>query len=212
MLWSPHLKITDQRELAVLQKSRAAVATVLKERLRHSGTLEDKGRTHDSVSDGGLDNALDEILGTNTRPHADGDDTVRTLVEKYKPAPNLTNAPQSGERVTVYGAQGEQRSIPRSDLSAALASGYSLSKPASDSVRPSSVLRIEPREGNNLFIYLRTKDFEIVPYPDRDDFVRTLGKAWCTSAGEGSHWLLPSIYIYDIRTGGPLARHNCVLQ
>lgn len=74
----------------------------------------------------------------------------------------------------------------------------------------SAALRIEPRGGNNLVIYLRKTDFETVPYPDRAEFVTAVGKAWCNNTGEDSHWLLPSVYISDIRTGNELATYDCV--
>jgi len=74
----------------------------------------------------------------------------------------------------------------------------------------SAVLRIDPRGGNNLVIYMRKSDFEIVPYPDRNEFVRGIGKAWCDNTGEDSHWFLPSVYIEDIRTGDLFAKYDCV--
>jgi len=75
-----------------------------------------------------------------------------------------------------------------------------------------ALLRIEPRGGNNLSIYLRKSDFETVLYPDRKEFVRAVGKAWCENTGEDSHWLLPSEYIGDIATGEGLASYSCVFD
>jgi len=75
-----------------------------------------------------------------------------------------------------------------------------------------TALRIEPRRGDNLEIYLRKDDFESVPYPDRADFVKAIGKAWCDNTGEDWHWLLPSVYMKDIRTGEELASHSCVFE
>jgi hypothetical protein len=85
-------------------------------------------------------------------------------------------------------------------------------KPAASAMSESAVLRIEPRGGNNLYIYLRKSDFEIVLYPDRKEFASAVGKAWCDNTGEDSHWLLPSVYIGDIRTGEELASYSCVFD
>lgn len=76
----------------------------------------------------------------------------------------------------------------------------------------SPALRIEPRGGNNLIIYLRNEDFDSVPYPDREEFNKAIGKAWCDNTGKDSHWLLPSVYMEDIRTGEELARYSCVFD
>ena len=74
----------------------------------------------------------------------------------------------------------------------------------------SSDVRLEPRRANNLEIYLKKTSFESVPYPDRDEFVTTTGKAWCDNTGEASHIFLPSVKIRDIRTGEELASYSCV--
>lgn len=74
----------------------------------------------------------------------------------------------------------------------------------------STDLRIEPRGGRNLVIYVRKSDFETVLYPDRKAFVKAIGKSWCDNTGENSHWLLPSVYIGDIRTGDEFASYSCV--
>jgi hypothetical protein len=76
----------------------------------------------------------------------------------------------------------------------------------------STVLRIEPRGGKNLVVYLRESDFETVLYPDRREFVKAVGQAWCENTGEDSHWFLPSVYIADIRTGQDLATYSCLFH
>lgn len=72
-------------------------------------------------------------------------------------------------------------------------------------------IRLEPRRGNNLRIYLRQSSFETVLYPDRGNFVEAVGKAWCDYPGVGRTFL-PSVKICDIRTGDELASYNCVLR
>jgi hypothetical protein len=71
-------------------------------------------------------------------------------------------------------------------------------------------VRLEPRGGNNLEIYLPTDEFESVPYPDRDGFVARVGRAWCENTGPGSHIFLPSVKFRDIRTGDHLASYHCI--
>ena len=71
-------------------------------------------------------------------------------------------------------------------------------------------IRLEPRKGSNLRIYLLQSSFETVLYPDRGDFVKAVGKAWCDDPGVGRTFL-PSVKICDIRTGDELASYNCVL-
>ena len=72
------------------------------------------------------------------------------------------------------------------------------------------ILRIDPRRASNVVIYLREKDFEAVPYPDRKGFVQALGKAWCGNLPEGSQLFLPSVYVNSIRDGTKWASYNCV--
>lgn len=81
-------------------------------------------------------------------------------------------------------------------------------------------IRFEPLRGNNLDIYLSDESFEAVPFPDRKEFVRDVGEAWCDSTGARSqslfsarysHFFLPSVRIRDIRSGDKLASYNCVL-
>jgi len=71
--------------------------------------------------------------------------------------------------------------------------------------------RVEPRGGNNLEIYLPKGSFESIPYPDREDFVGDIGRAWCDNLG-GRYVALPSVEIRDIRSGESLGRYNCVIS
>ncbi len=71
-------------------------------------------------------------------------------------------------------------------------------------------VRLEPRGGSNLEIYLPTDEFESVPYPDRDGFVARVGRAWCENTGPSSHIFLPSVKFRDIRTGDHLASYHCI--
>ena len=75
---------------------------------------------------------------------------------------------------------------------------------------PEAQPRIEPYVGNNLKIFITKENFESVPYPDRKDFVSKVGKTWCNSVD--SFWLLPSVYIRDIKSGKELASYSCTLR
>jgi hypothetical protein len=77
------------------------------------------------------------------------------------------------------------------------------------SVLPSSEARLVPMKGSNLQIFLSKSAFESVPYPDRDAFVRGIGRAWCDAVDT---WFVPSVDFRDIRTGGSLASYNCVFS
>lgn len=219
VLYAPHRRLDTGRPAwsvapkAVLEKARMAVAGALKKRLVQTRNLGERSRTNLSISDAELDEALDDIL----KPQTNTPGRIIILQDTIKAIP-------PGERVTVYDEQGAPRSIPRSDVEAALATGYRLTKlqerkaetyaepHAADSVDARVVLRIEPRGGNNLVLYLRKSNFEIVPFPDRGEFVKAIGKAWCENTGEDSHFFLPSVYIRDIRTGEELASYSCVFE
>lgn len=73
-------------------------------------------------------------------------------------------------------------------------------------------IRFEPLRGSNLDIYLPAQNFQSVPYPDRDELTKAVGKAWCHGTGPHSHYFLPSVRVRDIRTGETLGRYNCVLH
>lgn len=80
---------------------------------------------------------------------------------------------------------------------------------ACTSAFPGAEVRIEPRFGNNVRLYLSKDDFEHILYPDRDSVVDRIGQAWCENIGQ---FLLPKVYIYDIRTGEYLASYDCIVE
>src|SRR5262249_27977628 len=88
--------------------------------------------------------------------------------------------------------------------------GETLPKEQTNEPLDNSILCIDPRRASNVVIYLREKDFEVVPYPDRKGFVQALGKAWCDNLPEGSKLFLPSVYVSSIKNGTEWASYNCV--
>jgi hypothetical protein len=68
-------------------------------------------------------------------------------------------------------------------------------------------LRLKEDKGD-INIYLGKSDFQSIPFPDREDFIRSVGKVWCDSMPGGA---FPSLEIYDIRTGAKLGGYGCTL-
>ena len=74
---------------------------------------------------------------------------------------------------------------------------------------PGAELRLEPRFGENLRLYISRKHFESVPYPDRPELVARIGKAWCSNIQQ--IYFFPSLSVRDMRNADKLASYNCVL-
>ena len=76
-------------------------------------------------------------------------------------------------------------------------------------VLPGSELRLDPRFGSSLYMYVNRRVYEDLPYPDRIQVVEVIGKVWCKNVGQ---ILAPRVNIYDIRSGDKLAGYYCVLN
>lgn len=74
---------------------------------------------------------------------------------------------------------------------------------------PTAVPRLELMQGNNLDIYVARAEYQDIPFPDRPEAIRRIGKAWCASV---EHTLLPSVRLRDVRTGAELASFSCTLE
>jgi hypothetical protein len=72
-----------------------------------------------------------------------------------------------------------------------------------------SELRLDPRFGSSLYMYVNRRVYEDLPYPDRTQVVEVIGKVWCKNVGQ---ILAPRVNIYDIRSGDKLAGYYCVLN
>lgn len=70
-------------------------------------------------------------------------------------------------------------------------------------------VRLEQHLGLNLTVWLWQADFESIPYPDRKDFVTSVGRCWCDYPAFKGHGLFPSIAIRDLRSGKELASYTC---
>lgn len=55
-------------------------------------------------------------------------------------------------------------------------------------------------------IFIKRSDYESIPFPDRPDVIRSVGKTWCDSA---SSLFLPTVTFKDIRSGEKLDSHSC---
>jgi len=74
---------------------------------------------------------------------------------------------------------------------------------------PGVEIRLEPRFGENLRLYISRSHFEGVPYPDRAEIVSRIGKAWCGNIKQ--KYFLPSLSFRDIRNADKLSSYNCIL-
>jgi hypothetical protein len=71
---------------------------------------------------------------------------------------------------------------------------------------PHASPRLEQMQGGNLDIYLSTKDYQEVPYPDRAEFIKEISETWC--AGIDCSYL-PAVQFRDIKTGEVLDHYGC---
>lgn len=63
--------------------------------------------------------------------------------------------------------------------------------------------------GDNLRFYVERKTFEDISYPDRPLILKAFSLDWCNTASPA---FLPSVYMYDIKTGDKLDSYNCVFE
>jgi hypothetical protein len=66
--------------------------------------------------------------------------------------------------------------------------------------------RLEQMQAGNLDIYLTTREFQEVPYPDRAEFIKEIGETWC--AGIDCSYF-PAVQFRDINTGAVLGDYGC---
>src|SRR3989442_1044151 len=75
-------------------------------------------------------------------------------------------------------------------------------------LRSEHEIRLKP-DGGDLKVYVAKSDFESIAYPDHEEFLTSAGKVWCGRNAEG---VLPSLSIYDIRTGEKFGKYSCTLS
>ena len=67
-------------------------------------------------------------------------------------------------------------------------------------------LRMDQRRGGSVYLYLPEREFENVPFPDREQTLNSLASIYCTTPPvEGSS----HISLRDIRTGEQFASKSC---
>jgi hypothetical protein len=69
--------------------------------------------------------------------------------------------------------------------------------------------RLEVRLDYSMHAYIPRTNYMKVPYPDRDESIRNVGKIWCGSR-RVPHYFLPKFFINDIQTGKELGKYGCV--
>jgi hypothetical protein len=72
-----------------------------------------------------------------------------------------------------------------------------------------SEVRLDLLGGRNLEAWIPRKTFEMMPYPDRKEFVSNIGKTWCQTANP---LIFPTLTIRDRTKGTKLATYSCVLS
>jgi hypothetical protein len=73
-------------------------------------------------------------------------------------------------------------------------------------VFPSAAPRLDYLAGSNLDIYVSRRDFEGIPFPDREAATKKIADAWCSHV---EHTYLPVVRVRDIRTGDLFAKCSC---
>jgi hypothetical protein len=68
---------------------------------------------------------------------------------------------------------------------------------------------LEPRFDGSLDTFVNRKNFENVPYPDRDEVAAAISDMWCRQVSPG---LLPTVHFRDVQTGSTLVTRGCVSQ
>ncbi len=66
-----------------------------------------------------------------------------------------------------------------------------------------------PRFDGSLNIYMNRRDFENVPYPDRDEVAAAISDMWCRQV---LPFLLPAVHFRDVQTGSTLVTRGCLFQ
>lgn len=66
-----------------------------------------------------------------------------------------------------------------------------------------------PRFDGSLDIFVNRRDFENVPYPDRDEIAAAISDLWCQQV---LPLLLPAVHFRDVQTGSTLVTRGCLSQ
>jgi hypothetical protein len=69
--------------------------------------------------------------------------------------------------------------------------------------------RLDVRGDCSVRAYISRQNYMLIPYPDRDQAIRTVGAAWCEDE-EITGWYLPKVYLRDIETGEKLGSYGCL--
>jgi hypothetical protein len=69
--------------------------------------------------------------------------------------------------------------------------------------------RLQRMKGDNLDIYISVATWQTVPFPDRKEITRKVGKAWCDRV---RHTFLPEVRIRDVGDGKTLAAYSCIFD
>jgi hypothetical protein len=71
--------------------------------------------------------------------------------------------------------------------------------------------KLDVRLDYSVYAYIPKKDYLRVPYPNRDDAIAIVGKAWCQNRRViDSKHRMPKVVLRDIQTGEELNRYRCL--
>ncbi|HSY48515.1 MAG TPA: hypothetical protein VLC46_06880 [Thermoanaerobaculia bacterium] len=108
----------------------------------------------------------------------------------YAPMHRTDHVPRS-----IYASRNASAPSPETVLLAALAQAF-----------PSVTPRLDVFENGSVDIYVGRDDLRDVPFPDRETYVRYIGKAWCETV---DHTYLPNVRLRDLHEGTVLAKYSC---
>lgn len=69
--------------------------------------------------------------------------------------------------------------------------------------------KLEVRLDYSVRAYISKKNYMLLPFPDRDEAITRVGKAWCENKGV-IHWYMPKVVLRDIQTGEELGCYRCL--
>lgn len=69
--------------------------------------------------------------------------------------------------------------------------------------------RLEVRADYSVHAYISKKNYMFLPFPDRDEAITRVGKAWCENKGV-IRWYMPKVVLRDIQTGEQLGCYRCL--
>ncbi len=71
--------------------------------------------------------------------------------------------------------------------------------------------RLEVHRDYSVSAYISKKNYMLVPYPDRDKAITSVGRRWCENKGV-FRWYMPKVILRDIQNGEELGSYSCLFK